>query len=64
MYIVVIIFRIILAAVMANVGKNRSCGSTWAAVLTFILGLIGIIIVFCCKKNDSNYDEIKEGVNS
>ncbi len=47
MFIAVIIVRIILAAVMASVGEKRSCGSTWAAVLTFFLGLIGIIIVFC-----------------
>ncbi|MBP5515468.1 MAG: hypothetical protein J6X86_00830 [Bacteroidales bacterium] len=35
------------------VGKNRKIGSEWGAVLCALLGLIGLLIVLCSKKNNT-----------
>lgn len=50
---VFIIRLIIWIPVGAMVGKNRKIGSGWGAVLCALLGLIGLIIVLCSKKNDT-----------
>ena len=34
-------------------GRKRTIGAGWGAVLCSVLGLIGLIIVLCCKKKDT-----------
>ncbi|MCQ2304589.1 MAG: hypothetical protein MJZ97_06330 [Bacteroidales bacterium] len=57
---VVIILRVILAFVFANVGSKRKIGSTWAFILSLFLGLIGWIIIWCSPKISTDFVEIKK----
>lgn len=59
--VVIFVFRIILASVFAWIGEKRKVGSVWGFVLTFFLGLVGIIIVLCSKKTDCEFIEVEKG---
>ena len=50
---VFIIRLIIWIPIGILVGKNRKVGSGWGAGLCALLGLIGLIIVLCSKKNNT-----------
>lgn len=49
-----IVFLVILAALVALLGRNRKIGYGWSFVLSLFLSpIIGLIIILCSKKIDS-----------
>ncbi len=50
----IILGRIVLIIVCGVIGKNRKMGAGLGALLGFLLGVIGLIIVACSSKKISS----------
>lgn len=57
-----IVFLVIIAALVALLGKDRKIGYGWSFVLCLVLSpIIGIIIILFSKKNsDVNFIDVKK----
>lgn len=56
-----IVVFVIIAALVALLGKDRSIGYGWGFVLCLFLSpIIGLIIILCSKKNDIEFVDIKK----
>lgn len=54
-----IIICIVLSALTALLGKNRSIGYGWSFVLCLFLSpIIGLIIILCSKKKGVEFDDV------
>ena len=52
---------IILSALIALLGRNRKIGYVWSFVLCLFLSpLIGLIIILCTKKKETEFLDINE----
>lgn len=52
---------IILSALIALLGRNRKIGYVWSFVLCLFLSpLIGLIIILCTKKKETEFVDINE----
>lgn len=55
-----LIALIILAALVALLGRNRKLGYGWSFVLCLFLSpIIGLIIILCSKKKEVEFVEVK-----
>jgi hypothetical protein len=57
-----IIFFVIIAALVALLGRNRKIGYGWSLVLCLFLSpVIGLIIILCSKKKDTvDFVDVKQ----
>lgn len=56
--IVFFIVRVIIAVLIAQLGKKRKIGFGWSLVLCVISPLIGLIIILCSKKKDVDFVDV------
>ncbi|MFI3297019.1 MAG: hypothetical protein R3Y59_05260 [bacterium] len=61
---VIFLFGVIIAALVALLGKNREIGYGWSFVLClFISPIIAIIIILCSKKKDVEFIDMNDKNN-
>lgn len=51
---------VICGIICLLIGKNRKIGGGWAFVLGLLLGLIGLIITLCSKKNEPEFTDMSK----
>lgn len=56
--IVFFIVRVIIAVLIAQLGKKRKIGFGWSLALCVISPLIGLIIILCSKKKDVDFVDV------
>lgn len=58
MGILIMIFLVAIAALIAQLGKNRKIGYQWAFVICLFAGpVIGLIVILLSKKNETEFIE-------
>lgn len=55
-----LIGAILAGLIGALIGRNRKIGAGWAFVLCFFLGIIGLIITACSKKNETEFVDVNK----
>ena len=58
--IVFFIVRVIVAVLIAQLGKKRKIGFGWSLALCFLSPLIGFIIILCSKKKTVEFVDVNE----
>ena len=55
MEVLLLIVRVLIAVLIAQLGKKRKIGFGWSLALCCISPLIGLIIILCSKKKDVEF---------
>ena len=58
--IVFFIVRVIVAVLIAQLGKKRKIGFGWSLALCFLSPLIGLIVILCSKKKTVEFVDVNE----
>lgn len=58
--IVFFIVRVIVAVLIAQLGKKRKIGFGWSLALCFLSPLIGLIVILCSKKKAVEFVDVNE----
>lgn len=55
-----IVIRIVIAILIAQLGKKRNIGFGWSLIFCIISPLIGLIVILCSKKKDVEFIDIND----